>query len=164
MNQPLIDNAILATAFITAILMVKYGHERKMHAIRAFLLLFSPLVIFYNMWGHTVAVTSVYYQRYVLGTFDPGFHFYSVAMLGIVFIIISGMNIHVAKKIIQGNEYVRFKIHILNAITAFYFSWFIVVNPISLLPVLCSLVSSGVLFFDTLKNRQGNDIVLQKVK
>jgi hypothetical protein len=142
MNQPLIDNSILALAFLTAILIVRFSAGRRLGWFPSFLLLFAPLVIFFNMWGHTIAVLIVNYKRYLSGSFQYGFHFYSLLLFGIVFIGISGLNIHWTRCAISGDKSQRIKIHGLNAITTLLFLPLFLINPIALLPVMASAVSS----------------------
>jgi hypothetical protein len=147
MNQVLIDNSLLVSAFIIAILVVRFTADRKAGAVGSFFLLFSPLVIFLNMWAHTVAVLIVNYKRYTAGTFKFGFGFYSLILLGVVFIVVSGINIHLARKRVKGDvSHVR-SIHWLNFATAVLFLPVVFINPIASLPVLASLASSITLIF-----------------
>jgi hypothetical protein len=142
MNQVIIDNSLLVSACITAILMVRFTSARKAGAISSFFLLFSPLVIFLNMWAHTIAVSIVNYKRYTMGTFQFGFTFYSLILMGVVFIVVSGINIHMARKTITGNlSHVR-SIHWLNLATGLLFLPVVPMNPIASLPVIASVVSS----------------------
>ena len=142
MNQALIDNSILVSSFIIAILIVLFSRNRTAGAIGSFFLLFAPLVIFLNMWAHTVAVLIVNYKRYAAGTFRFGFSFYSLLLLGVVFIMVSGINIHLARKRIRGeHSHVRL-MHWLNFVTAMVFLPVVFINPIASLPVMASLASS----------------------
>ena len=143
MNQALIDNSILALSFITAICLVKFNGKRKSGAVRSFLLLFAPLVIFFNMWGHTVAVMIVNYKRYLGGVFQYNFHFYGLMLFGLIFILISGLNIDRARKLIDGDQSQKRMLHWLNAITGVLFLPMVFLNPIASLPVIASAVSSA---------------------
>jgi hypothetical protein len=141
-NTPLIDNSILAVACIIAILMVRFDKQRKTGAIASFFLLFSPLVIFINMWGHTVAVSIVNYQRYVAGNFRYTFNLYGLLLFGVVFIVVSGMNIAAARKRIKGDIQQHTSILWINLFTATLFLPLAYFNPISLLPVIASITST----------------------
>jgi hypothetical protein len=142
MNTVIIDNAILALSLITALLITRFTKERTSGFIASFFLLLSPLVIFYNMWAHTVAVAIVNYKRYLAGSFQYSFSFYSLLLFGIVFIIVSGINISAARKRIKGDIKQKKMILWLNGATAFLFLPMMLINPIALLPVLASIISS----------------------
>ena len=146
MNQALIDNSILAASFIAAFLLVKFNAKRKSGAVASFLLVFAPLVIFLNMWGHTVAVLIVNYKRYVGGVFQYNFNFYALILFGVVFILVSGINIDRARKLINGDVSQKSTLHWLNSITALLFLPMVFLNPIASLPVIASALSSGTLF------------------
>ena len=142
MNQAIIDNTILASAAISALLINHFTSDRKTGKVVSFFLLFAPLVVFLNMWGHTIAVSIVNIKRYQAGTFQYSFSFYSLLLFGIVFLVVSGYNIHFARKIIKGDLTQKPKVLWMNLSTALLFMPLFVINPIALLPVLASIVSS----------------------
>ncbi len=146
MNQVFIDNALLASAGITAILVTRFTKSRTAGAFPSFLLLFAPLVTFFNMWAHTIAVSIVNVKRFLAGGFHYSFSFYSLLLFGIVFIITSGFNIDCARKRIKGDSTQKKKILWLNFATALLFLPVMFLNPIALLPVIASLVSSVTLW------------------
>lgn len=145
MNQTLIDNALLVSAAVIALLITRFSKERKTGSISSFFLLFSPLIVFLNMWAHTIAVLIVHFKRYQAGSFQYSFHFYSLLLFGVVFIIASGINISLARKRLHGDTTTSATIHWLNLGTALLFLPTVLLNPIGLLPVLASLVSSAAL-------------------
>jgi hypothetical protein len=142
MNHMLIDNALLAAAFITAIVVTRYTKERKAGAVSSFFLLFAPLIVFLNMWAHTVAVLVVNIQRHLAGRFHYSFTFYGLILFGVVFIVVSGYQIHCARLRIMGDANQRSAILKLNALTSVFFLPVVFINPISLLPVLAAIVST----------------------
>ena len=142
MNHMIIDNALLAGAFITAIVVTRYTKHRKAGAVASFFLLFAPLIVFLNMWAHTVAVLLVNIQRYLAGSFHYNFTFYGLLLFGIVFIVVSGYQIHCARLRIKGDVSQKSKIIKLNLLTAVFFLPVVFINPISLLPVLAAIVST----------------------
>jgi hypothetical protein len=154
MNQVLIDNSILAAACIIAIFIVRFSSDRKTGAVGAFFLLFSPLVVFLNMWAHTVAVLIVNYKRYIAGSFQFGFYFYSLLLLGVVFIIVSGINIHLSRKRIKGDLSPVPSIHWLNLATGMLFLPVVFINPIASLPIMASIASS--LALKSMRSFHGN--------
>src|SRR4028119_451387 len=142
MNNTLIDIALLVASSITALLIARFSKERNAGLISSFFLLFSPLIIFLNMWAHTVAVLIVNYKRYLAATFQYSFSFYSLLLFGIVFIVVSGINISCARKRIKGDMNQKSRILWLNGGTAILFLPLTLINPIALLPVIASVVSS----------------------
>jgi hypothetical protein len=146
MNHVIIDNALLALACVSAILITRFSKGRKAEGVSSFFLLFSPLVVFLNMWAHTVAVSIVNIKRYQAGSFHYSFSFYSLLLFGIVFIIVSGFNIDCSRKIIKGDMRQKPKILWFNLATALLFLPMMFFNPIALLPVLASIVSSVALW------------------
>ena len=142
MNQALIDNSLLGSAFVLALLITRFTRQRKAGSIASFFLLFAPLIVFLNMWAHTVAVSIVNIERFQAGTFQYTFSFYALILLGIVFIVVSGVNIDCARKIIKGDLTRKSRIHWLNFASAMLFVPLIFINPIASLPVLAAIVSS----------------------
>ena len=142
MNNTLIDIALLVASSITALLIARFSKDRKAGLISSFLLLFSPLIIFLNMWAHTVAVLIVNYKRYLAGTFQYSFSFYSLLLFSVVFIVVSGINISCARKRIKGDMSQKPRILWLNGGTAILFLPLMLINPIALLPVIASVISS----------------------
>ncbi|HZF63301.1 MAG TPA: hypothetical protein VEZ55_02390 [Chitinophagaceae bacterium] len=147
MNQALIDSTLLLSAAIVALLIVRFTKQRTTGAFSAFFLLFSPLVVFLNMWAHTVAVALVNYKRLQAGGFQYNFSFYGLMLLGVVFIVVSGINISCSRKRIKGNVEQAKNILWLNGATALLFLPLFPLNPIALLPVFASFVSTISLFF-----------------
>ena len=142
MNQQLIDNTLLASAALTALFITRFTKGRKAGGVSSFFLLFAPLIIFLNMRAHTIAVSIVNMKRYQAGSFHYSFSFYALLLFGIVFIIVSGFNIDGARKRINGDTRQERKIHSLNLATALLFLPLMFINPIALLPVLASILSS----------------------
>lgn len=142
MNTALIDNLLLATACLIALLLTRFLKDRQTGLAAAFFLLFPPLLVFLNMWAHTIAVVVVNYKRYLSGSFQYSFRFYSLLLFGVVFLVVSGLNLAQAKKLIRGDASRKTILHWLNGGTAVLFLPLAAINPIALLPVLASVVSS----------------------
>lgn len=146
MNHAVIDNLLLASAFVLSLLITRFTKERKAGSVSSFFLLFAPLVVFLNMWAHTLAVCIVNIKRLQAGSFQYSFAFYGLLLFGIVFIIVSGFNIDFARKRIKGDMNQRGRILWLNLATALLFFPLMFINPIALLPVLASIISSATLW------------------
>jgi hypothetical protein len=142
MNQVLIDNSLLTVALIIAALITWRTQPRRHGAFACLLLLFAPLVVFLNMWAHTIAVAVVNVGRYRTGTFQYTFTVYGHGLLGVLFILVSGFNIHCVRRHLQGVHRQKRTILWLNAATAAGFLPLILLNPIAALPVLASLLST----------------------
>lgn len=146
MNQLLIDNTLLASALLTSIVVSKCLRKRKTSAVFSSFLLFPPLVVFLNMWAHTVAVSIVNIQRYAAGTFHYTFTLYGHFLFGIVFIVLSGLLIHFSRTYVQGNRRQKRKIFLGNLGLALSFFPVFFLNPIGSLPVIAAILSSLILW------------------
>lgn len=155
MNQVLIDNSLLALAALAAVLLVRFSPARTGGAVFSFFLLFPPLVVFANMWAHTVAVAIVNFQRYAAGTFQYSFTVYSLLLFGVVFIVLSGMNLHYSRRYMEGVLRHKRTILWLNGATALGFLPVVFLNPLGALPVIASVVSTiAVLAGNPVRRRQ----------
>ncbi|HEV7331072.1 MAG TPA: hypothetical protein VGN63_08545 [Flavisolibacter sp.] len=158
MNQDFIDITLLLSSIIIAGIVTRSLRRRKAGPVFSTLLLFPPLLVFLNMWAHTVAVTVVNVKRYVAGSFHYSFTVYSHLLFGIVFILLSGASIHCSKKYLLGDRYQKRSIYLLNLATAVLFLPVGFINPIGFLPVLATLFSSiTLLVYQPFKQRQSID-------
>ena len=149
MNQLIIDNSLLAVSLITAFITSKLLKERKAGLLLSVLLLFAPLLVFLNMWAHTVAFSAMNIRRMQAGSFQYSFTVYSHFLFGISFITLSGIAIHCTKKYLQGNVQHRRNIFLLNLALSVLFLPVGFINPLGFLPVLTSQFSTFVLLFDS---------------
>ncbi|RYY97637.1 MAG: hypothetical protein EOO11_10310 [Chitinophagaceae bacterium] len=147
MNQALIDNSLLSLACLCALLLTWTTKRRRAGSLPSFLLLFAALVVFLNMWAHTVAVLLVNWARYRSGIFYYTFAFYGQLLLGVTAIFLSGFGIHYARRHIRGVAGQRRSLYWLNAATIALFLPVIPLNPIGALPVLAALLSVLTLVF-----------------
>jgi hypothetical protein len=154
MNQVFIDNSLILLSLICAIIVTKALKQRKTGPFFSTLLLFPSLLIFLNMWAHTVAVIITNIKRFNAGTFQYNFTVYSYLLFGFTFIVLSGFSIHYSKKYIQGEATQILGIYLLNLLTAILFIPVGFINPIGFLPVLASIFSSLVLLYKPFKQKQ----------
>lgn len=163
MNQVFIDNSLLALALITSTVVSKTLKSRKTSLLFAIFLFFPPLVVFLNMWAHTTAVFIMNIRRYNAGTFQYNFTVYSHFLFGIVFILLSGLTIHLTKKYIGGDRKQKHRILWANLVTSLFFLPVVFINPIGTLPVIASLVSSLLLWTWYPFKKRGNDLQDEKL-
>lgn len=132
---------------IGAIVISKCLRQRKTSILFSTFLLFPPLVVFLNMWAHTIAVSIVNIQRYFAGTFHYSFALYGLLLFGLVFILLSGLLIHFSRTYIQGCRQQKRRIFLCNLALAVCFFPVIFINPIGSLPIFAAILSSLVLGF-----------------
>ena len=138
----MIDLSLTALAIITAAISSKRLRQRQTGIAFSTLLLFPPLLVFLNMWGHTVAVSIVNIKRFYAGTFQYSFTVYSHLLFGLLFISLSDITVHCSKKYLSGYLRQNRNIHHLNIATSLLFLPVGFINPIGFLPVITSLLSS----------------------
>jgi hypothetical protein len=136
-----IDNALLIISAILSIITVRTLKGRIVSLVNGFFLLFPAMLVFLNMWAHTVAVLIVNYQRYQKGTFQYSFIFYGLLLLGFVGILVSGLIIHYSKKLARGYHRYKSTLYILHLITMTLFLPVGFINPLGFLPVMAGIVS-----------------------
>ena len=142
MNQALIDIILLLSSIIIAFVVTKRLRRRKASPFFSTFLLFPPLLVFLNMWAHTVAIAVINIKRYVAGNFHYNFTVYSHLLFGLVFILLSGAAIHYSKKYLLGEIEQKRSVHLLNLATAILLIPVGFINPIGFLPVLAAIFSS----------------------
>lgn len=143
--QVLIDNSLILGSIILAILTVRTLKDRSVAAATAFFLIFPSMLVFLNMWGHTVAVLVTNIKRFERGTFQYNFHFYGLMLLGFTGIVISGLAIHYAKKLVRGYRRYKTTLYTIHFIMAALFFPVGFINPLGFLPVMAAVVSAATL-------------------
>jgi hypothetical protein len=149
MNQVIIDNTLLVIALPSALFVSRQLRDRQAGLLFATFLLFPPVLVFLNMWAHTIAVAVVNVRRMQTGTFHYNFAVYSLFLFGIVFIVLSGFTIHFVNKYLRGNLKDRRTVFLLNLLTTVLFLPVGFINPIGFLPVLASIFSCILLLSDS---------------
>ncbi|HEY1113652.1 MAG TPA: hypothetical protein VGE66_08815 [Chitinophagaceae bacterium] len=137
-----IDNSLLLVSILVAIVTVRSLRDRSVAFITGFFLIFPSILVFLNMWAHTVAVLVTNYQRYGKGTFQFSFHFYGLLLLGFTGIMVSGLAIHYAKKLARGYRRYKSTLYTVHFILATLFFPVGFINPLGFLPVLAAIVST----------------------
>jgi hypothetical protein len=140
--QVWIDNSLILVSIILAIITVRTMQDRSVALVTAFFLLFPPMLVFLNMWGHTVAVLIANIRRFERGTFHYSFHFYALMLLGFTGIAVSGLAIHYSKKLAQGYRRYKRTLYTIHLIMAALFFPVGFINPLGFLPVLAAIMSS----------------------
>ena len=151
--EVLIDNSLLIVSIILASITVRTLKGRVVSLLAGFFLIFPSMLVFLNMWAHTVAVLIVNYQRYQKGTFQYSFIFYGLLLLGFAGILVSGLIIHYSKKLVQGQSFNKSTIYKLHLIITTIFLPVGFINPLGFLPVLAAIVSIATILLSR-KRRQ----------
>lgn len=137
-----IDNLLILVSLVLSIITVRTLKDRSVAVLTAFFLIFPSLLVFLNMWGHTVAVLVTNIRRFARGSFQYNFHFYGLMLLGVTGIMISGLAIHYAKKLAQGYRRYKRTLYTIHLIMAALFFPAGFINPLGFLPVMAAIVSA----------------------
>lgn len=140
--QVWIDNSLVVVSIILAIVTVRTLKDRSAAAVTAFFLIFPSMLVFMNMWAHTVAVLITNIRRFGKGTFQYSFHFYGLMLLGATGIVISGLAIHYSKKLALGYRRYKPTLYTLHFFIAALFFPVGFINPLGFLPVMAAIVSA----------------------
>lgn len=136
-----IDNSLVLVSIILAVVTIRTLKDRAVAPVTGFFLIFPAMLVFLNMWAHTVAVALTAYQRYGKGTFHYNFHFYALMLLGFTGIGVSGLAIHYAKKLAQGYRRNKAALYTLHGIIIALFLPVGFINPLGFLPVMAAIVT-----------------------
>lgn len=140
--QAWIDNSLVLVSLILAIITVRTLKDRSVALATAFFLIFPSMLVFLNMWAHTVAVLIANIKRFGRGTFHYSFHFYGLLLLGFTGIMVSGLAIHYSKKLAQGYRRYKSTLYTIHLIMAAIFLPVGFINPLGFLPVMAAVVSA----------------------
>jgi hypothetical protein len=157
-----IDNGLLIVSALLSFISVRTLKGRIVSLVNGFFLLFPAMLVFLNMWAHTIAVLVVNYQRYQKGTFQYSFIFYALLLLGFVGILVSGLIIHYSKKLVRGYHRYKNTLYILHLVTMTLFLPVGFINPLGFLPVMAAIVSIVTILLT--KKSRINRIVLAERK
>ena len=138
----IIDFSLIIVSILLSLTTVYALKNKTVRKVPAFFLVFAPMLVFMNMWAHSWAILIVNYERYVKGGFTYSFTFYGLLLMGFAGLMVSGLNIHVSKKMIKGELQYKKTILLLNLITTMIFLPIGFINPLGFLPVLCSIAST----------------------
>jgi hypothetical protein len=145
-----IDGIILAISIVFAyIYTLKITRHAALHLrkIALFFVLLGIFAIIMNMVGHLSEIAFRAIQRVIAGNFVYDFHFYSLLLMGAVFLSIGLYMLGEVKKLCMGNTEAKMKFIkaaiVMSLISAPTFPF----TPIGLLPTLACILSLVALRF-----------------
>jgi hypothetical protein len=151
-NKPLTDALMLAVSLLGTLLFCRflYRHPhftgRKGHL---FAMVFFAMTPFINLWAHEFAIGIAAFLRWQRGLFVYDFRFYSLMLLGAVFIGLGGYLLAQLGALSRGIPTARRSIRRACLLQIGCSLPLFPLNPIGLMPTLASLGVLGVLFFAT---------------
>lgn len=149
-NKPLTDAIMLAVSLLGTIFFCRslFRHpdcNGRRGAI--FLMVFFAMISFINMWAHEWAIGLMAFTRWRQGLFVYDFRFYSLMLLGVVFIGLAGYLLHQVKLLSRGSQAASRRILVAGTIQILLSLPLFPFNPIGVLPALSSVLLLMVLPF-----------------
>ncbi len=141
-NTQLVDSSLLVLSVIFMWFLGNYFYRTRKSRIKKgplLLVVFMAIWCSLNMVGHLVAVIWVNIQRMNEGTFAYNLHFYTMLLMGVVFLSLSLLQLRYLKLMSRGKYYLRRQLNIFCLSLALLSFPLFPFNPIGLLPVITSL-------------------------
>jgi hypothetical protein len=158
-NQDLVD-ACLSVATLLAALLYNFSLSRQRGYVSkkgfTFFLVFLALYPLLNMVAHLIAVGIFSYIRMQAGVFQYDIKFYTLIQFGLLLILINGYLLNRIRQISRGNWLVYRQIVIACVLQSAIILPLFPFNPISLLPVITSVLLVSRLAFA----RRGRGVAL----
>lgn len=151
-NKPYLDAIMLAVSLLGTVLFCRFLYRHPHFTGRKaplFAMVFFAMNPFVNLWGHEFAIGIAAFSRWQRGLFGYDFRFYSLMLLGAVFIGLGGYLLARIGELSRGNATARRYIVRACAFQVLLSLPLFPLNPIGLMPVLASLGVLTVLFFAT---------------
>jgi hypothetical protein len=141
-NTALIDSGLIVLAILGSLLFSNFLYRTRETALKRLpliLMSFAGLWCLFNWVAHTIAVLIVNIKMMLAGTFVYSYHFYSLILMGVIFIVLSIYQLNQVKALSRGDTAYKYLKRV---------SWLIIVlslpifplNPIGLLPVISSIL------------------------
>ena len=149
-NKPFVDVLMLAVSLLGTALFCRFLFRHPHFTGRKaalFAMVFLAMNPFMNLWAHQFAIGISAFVRWQQGLFVYDFRFYSLMLLGAVFIGLGGYLLAqlgaLSRGVVTARRFIRRAclLQMLCSLPLFP------LNPIGLMPVLASLGVLGVLFF-----------------
>ncbi len=151
-NKPLIDALMLAVSLLGTLLFCRFLYRHPDFAGRKgplFAMVFFAMTPFVNLWAHEFAIGIPAFLRWQQGLFVYDFRFYSLMLLGAVFIGLGGYLLAQLGALSRGVPTARRAIRRACLLQIGCSLPLFPLNPIGLMPTLASLGVLGILFFAT---------------
>ena len=151
-NKPFTDALMLAVSLLGTVLFCRFLYRHPDFTGRKaalFGMVFFAMNPFINLWAHEFAIGIAAFSRWQRGLFVYDFRFYSLMLLGAVFIGLGGYLLARIGELSRGNSMARRYIVRACLLQVLLSLPLFPLNPIGLMPALASLGVLTVLFFAT---------------
>jgi hypothetical protein len=142
-NTQLADTSIALLTLLLGLFLANYLYRTRQVAVKRLplaLVVLAAMWSLLNMVGHLVAVLWVNIDRMVKGTFTYSFHFYALLLMGVVFLTLNALQLNRIVLMSRGKYYMRKQLTLFCLSLAALSLPLFPLNPIGLLPVICSVV------------------------
>jgi hypothetical protein len=149
-NKPFVDVLMLAVSLLGTVLFCRFLFRHPHFTGRKaalFAMVFFAMNPFMNLWAHQFAIGISAFVRWRQGLFVYDFRFYSLMLLGAVFIGLGGYLLAQLGELSRGVATARRSICRVCLLQMLCSLPLFPLNPIGLMPVLASLGVLAVLFF-----------------
>lgn len=149
-NQPIIDILMLAVSLLGTVLFCRFLFRHPHFTgskISLFAMVFFAMTPFMNLWAHEFAIGIAAFVRWQQGLFVYDFRFYSLMLLGAVFIGLGGYLLAQLGALSRGVGTARRSIRRACLLQILCSLPLFPLNPIGLMPALAALGVLAVLFF-----------------
>lgn len=151
-NKPYIDAIMLAVSLLGTVLFCRFLYRHPHFTGRKaplFAMVFFAMNPFVNLWAHEFAIAIPAFLRWQKGLFVYDFRFYSLMLLGAVFIGLGGCLLAQLGALSRGVATARPAIRRVCLLQIGCSLPLFPLNPIGLMPTLASLGVLAVLFLAT---------------
>ncbi len=151
-NKPFVDVLMLAVSLLGTVLFCRFLFRHPHFTGRKaalFAMVFFAMNPFMNLWAHEFAIGISAFVRWQQGLFVYDFRFYSLMLLGAVFIGLGGYLLAQLGELSRGVATAPRSIRRVCLLQMLCSLPLFPLNPIGLMPVLASLGVLTVLFFAT---------------
>jgi hypothetical protein len=158
-NKPITDAimlgvCLLASIFYCFIIFRHPAFSGRKWAV--FLLVFLAMNPFLNLWAHLTAISLVAWSKMERNVFVYNFHFYSLLLLGAVFILLSGLLLDRIGRLSQGEGRMKKQIIQIGLVQLLFSLPLFPINPIGLMPGIASVLIFALLPLANQKNHPEN--------
>jgi hypothetical protein len=156
-NKPILDVIMLAVSLLGTALFCRFLYRQPHFTGRKgplFAMVFFAMTPFVNLWAHEFAIGIAAFLRWQKGLFVYDFRFYSLMLLGAVFIGLGGYLLAQLGALSRGVATARRSIRRACLLQVLCSLPLFPLNPIGLMPTLASLGVLAVLFFVTRRTTQ----------
>jgi phosphoglycerol transferase MdoB-like AlkP superfamily enzyme len=149
-NKPLTDAIMMAVSLLTTIIFCRFLYKHQDFTVQkgaTFAMVFFAMTSFMNMWAHEWAIGIMAFVRWQQGLFVYDYRFYSLMLMGAVFILLGGYLLHQIKQLSRGSRTAHRLILVTGTIQILFSLPLFPLIPIGVMPALASILVMGILLF-----------------